>query len=269
LISGATEIENGVDNLWKKGATTGRRNYPDFGQYMAKNMFKAFKSAAHFFWASKEYWFTDPHDLTWDVFLPCLSKFNERRNNLVQTLMRILDEGMYGWRPKTTMTCGLPKLTWEPRKPVPLSTLFGNGVEASTGILVYQSVVQHAEVMKQVLYYAERSSLSNGVKIGAHTAEVLRQVEGVDVVGGGWVGGDAWFGSVLTAVEVKVRLNVFSTWIIKGNHAFYPMKALHAILKDRFETKISGQWVSMTAVIGGPVFLLEPKWSLLLSFDLL
>jgi hypothetical protein len=99
--------------------------------------------------------------------------------------MLILDASMSGWRPKTTMTGGLPKLTWEPRKPVPLGTIFRNGVEASTGILVYQSVVQQTEVMNQLLYYAERSSLPNGVEIGAHTAEVLRQVEGADVVDGG------------------------------------------------------------------------------------
>jgi hypothetical protein len=251
LISGATEMENDVYNLWKKGDATGRRNHPDFGQYMAKNMFKTFKSAVHFCWASKEYWFTEPCDLTWDVLLPCLNKLNERCKNLVRTLMLILDDSMSGWHPKTTMTGGLPKLTWEPIKPVPLGIMFRNGVEASTGILVYQSVVQHAEVMNQLVYYAERSSLLNGVEIGAHTAEVLRQVEGAYVVDGRWVGGDTWFSSVLTAVEVKVRLNVDSTWIIKGNHAFYPMEALHAILKGRFETKIAGNWVSMTAVIGG------------------
>jgi hypothetical protein len=129
----------------------------------------------------------------WGMFLPCLNKFNERRKN-------ILDESMYGWCPKTTMTGGLPKLTWETRKPVSLGTMFRNGVEASTDILVYQSVVNHDEVMKQILYYAERSSFPNGVEIGAHTAEVLRQVEGADVVDSGWVGSDTWFGSVLTAV---------------------------------------------------------------------
>jgi hypothetical protein len=46
-------------------------------------------------------------------------------------------------------------------------------------------------------------------------------------------------------------LNVDSTWIIKGNHAFYPMEALNAIIKGIFETKISGHWVSVNAIIGG------------------
>jgi hypothetical protein len=31
LIAGAMETENGVDNLWKKGAATGRQNHPDCG----------------------------------------------------------------------------------------------------------------------------------------------------------------------------------------------------------------------------------------------
>jgi hypothetical protein len=46
-------------------------------------------------------------------------------------------------------------------------------------------------------------------------------------------------------------LNVDLTWIIKGNHAFYPMEALHEIRKGRFETKIAVHWVSMTAVTVG------------------
>jgi hypothetical protein len=72
-------------------------------------------------------------------------------------------------------------------------------------------------------------SLPNSPDMQAHTAEVLRQVEGASVRRGGWVGGDAWFGSVMTAVEVKKRLGVHSTMIIKGNTHLFPMKVLHAI----------------------------------------
>jgi hypothetical protein len=62
--------------------------------------------------------------------------------------------------------------------------------------------------MKQLEYYGERARFPNCALILAHTAEVLRQVEGTNVVSSGWVGGDAWFGSVTMAVEVKARLNV-------------------------------------------------------------
>jgi hypothetical protein len=53
IIAGASEMENGVENLWKKGAASGRQNHPDFGQYIGKNVFKAFTSAAHFCFAEE------------------------------------------------------------------------------------------------------------------------------------------------------------------------------------------------------------------------
>jgi hypothetical protein len=74
----------------------------------------------------------------------------------------------------------------------------------------------------------------------AHTAEVLRQVKGANIVSGGWVGSVAWFGSVMTAVEVKKKMEVDSTWIIKGNHYFYPMAGLHAVLKGDLVTNAQG-----------------------------
>jgi hypothetical protein len=152
IIVGASEMENGAENRWKKGAASGRRNHPDFGQYIGKNFSRHSN-------LQLKHWYNEPRDLTWYIFLPCMNKFNERRKNLLRTILLILNESMLGWRPKTTMTGGLPKLTWEPINPVPLGTMFRNGVEASTGILVYQSVVQHAEVMKQLEFYGERSSL--------------------------------------------------------------------------------------------------------------
>jgi hypothetical protein len=80
---------------------------------------------------------------------------------------------------------------------------------------------------------------------------VLHRVEGVNLVEGGWVGGDAWFVSVMIAVEVKKRLGVDSTWIIKGKSSYYPMATLYAVLKARFGTKVAEHWVVMTVTIGG------------------
>ena len=50
MIAAVCEIENGVENLWRKGPSGGRHVYPDFGKYMKKNMFKCFTSAAPFCW---------------------------------------------------------------------------------------------------------------------------------------------------------------------------------------------------------------------------
>jgi hypothetical protein len=56
---------------------------------------------------------------------------------------------MSGWRPKTSKLGGLPNYTYEPRKPVPLGTMFRNGAECMSGILVFQDVVQLSEVQSR------------------------------------------------------------------------------------------------------------------------
>lgn len=262
IIAAACEIENGVDNLWKSGPSGGRHDFPDFGRYMSKNEFKCFASTAAFCWADKKHWFTDKRDMPWDVFLPCLSSFNERRKKLLKTVLLLLDESMSGWRPKTTRTGGLPNVTFEPRKPVPLGTMLKNGVECLTGCLVYQDVVQLKEQQQRKDFFNADSHLPDDSKISAHTAEVLRQVEGANVVPGGWVGGDSWFGSVATCVELRRRLDVHSTWIIKQNSHLFPMKALNAILKARFKDRPAGHWVVMRTEIGEvKMFAIAFAWS--------
>jgi hypothetical protein len=136
--------------LWKNRTASGRHYHPYFRQYIDNNIFNSFKLVAHFCWESEEHWFNDTRDLNWDIFLPCPKKLKDQHNNLMCTLLLVLNESILGWRPKTMKTGRLPKLTWEPRKLFTLGTVFRDGVEASTGILVYQSIIQHAEVMKQL-----------------------------------------------------------------------------------------------------------------------
>jgi len=52
-------------------------------------------------------------------------------------VLLMLDESMSAWRPKTSKYGGLPNYTFEPRKPVPLGTMFKNAVECITGIFMY------------------------------------------------------------------------------------------------------------------------------------
>jgi hypothetical protein len=100
----------------------------------------------------------------------------------------MLDESMSGWRPKTTMLGGLPNYTYESRKPMPISTMFKNGIEGLVEIYVFQHVVQIVEQQQRKLYFNADTHLPDGSKITAPTAEVLRQVGGAEVVEGvGWV----------------------------------------------------------------------------------
>jgi hypothetical protein len=113
-----------------------------------------------------------------------------------------------------------------------------------SGILVFQDVAQLLEVQScKKKKTNEKSHLPNGAFVPAHTAEVLRQVEGAGVSKGDWVGGGSWFGSVLSAVEVKVRFDIHSTWVIKQNHDFFPTVAIHSVLSAWHGNRPAGHWV--------------------------
>jgi hypothetical protein len=80
---------------------------------------------------------------------------------------------------------------------------------------------------------------------------VLHLVENAKILKGGWVGGDSWFGSTATAVEVMRRFGVHYTWIIKQNQQRFPMKPLYAVLKARFKDRPAGHWVTFEATVSG------------------
>ena len=199
--------------------------------------FKCFKAAAPYAFCDEKEWFRDARDKSWKVFTPALDSYNERRLDFFKdrALAFLLDESMAGWRPKTSKRGGLPHISNEPRKPVSLGTLIRNAAEAYTGVIIFQDVHMQSELQFQKKYAQDTSHMPDRAPLSSSTAEVLRQVEGVNPGKGdsSWVGGDAWFGSVLTAVEVKVYHDVHSTWIVKNNTKWFPKKVILAILKAR------------------------------------
>jgi hypothetical protein len=74
-------------------------------------------------------------------------------------------------------------------------------------------------------------------------------VEGAGLPEGAWVGGDSWFGSVLSAVAVMDKFGVHSTWVIKQNSDFFPMTVIHSIIKARHDKRPAGHWVVLRAKI--------------------
>jgi hypothetical protein len=257
LIAAVYEADVGVDNLWKSGESGGRHTFANFGQYIPIHYFKAFLSCAAYLFCDKHHWYVDERDRGWETFDPVLVSFNDKRKELFKVYLLMLDESMSGWRPKTTKLGGLPNITFEPRKPVPLGTQLKNGVECLSGVMAFQDVVQAPEKQKKKGFFysdfetltPQKSCLPTYPEIQAHTAEVLRQVDGAEVEAGGWVGGDAWFGSVMTCVEVKKTFDVHSTFIVKNNQFLFPMAALHAVLKARHGDHPAGHWVVMTTEI--------------------
>ena len=207
-------------------------------------------------------WFVDKCDKPWEIFLPAVQNYNEKRRQLLTAALLLLDESMSGWCPKTSKLGGLPNYTYEPRKPVPLGTMFRNGVEAVTGIIMHQDIVQLPELQARKKYHGEPSHMPDNSGIPAHTAEVLHQVEGAGITEGGWVGGNAWFGSVTSAVEVKRRLKVDSMWIIKNNSTFFPKQALLSVMSARHGMHPAGTWVVFTSTIADvKLIMMAYAWS--------
>ena len=262
MIAGANEVHNGVASLWKQGPSYGFRDYPNFAQYVPKNYFKAFVHAFPFMWADRRYWYMSRNDLPWDVFQPFVNEYNLMRRKMTDVFYMVLDESMSGWRPKTTQTGGLPNITFEPRKPVNLGTMIKNGCECITGMMVYHDMVAGAQQQGSKKYCDMPSHLPRGELIQKHVAEVLRQAEGANVKRGGWIGGDAWFGSVNAAVELKCRLGINSTFIVKQNRNYCPIEVIRSVLLSRYPTRPAGHWAVMKTTISGiDLFLMAYGWS--------
>jgi hypothetical protein len=76
------------------------------------------------------------------------------------------------------------------------------------------------------------------------------------------VGGDAWFGSMMSAIETYKRKKVKCTFIIKNNQTFFPMQPIHAVLKARYGNHPAGHWFVFQATISDvKVFALAYVWS--------
>jgi hypothetical protein len=73
-----------------------------------------------------------------------------------------------------------------------------NAVECATGKFVNHDIVAspNKQWLKKYLDPPIKSHLPKGEEVSYHTAEVLRQAEDSNLVEGGWVGGDAYFGSI-------------------------------------------------------------------------
>ena len=69
-----------------KGQSNGRRYCPNFGRFAARKYFKAFVSAAPYFFADKKWYHVDKIVKTWDTFLPYLNKCNERWRTLIDVV---------------------------------------------------------------------------------------------------------------------------------------------------------------------------------------
>ena len=89
----------------------------------------------------------------------------------------------------------------------------------------------------------------------------LRKCEESKVMDGRWVGGDGWFSSVESCIELWKHSNVYSTLIIKQHVTNFPLQVLHKVLLARNSSKPEGHWVVMqTTIADVEVFTMPYAW---------
>jgi len=65
MVAATLQVERGVENLWRHGESAGMMDYPNFGQFIPRDYFKAFLSAFPYLWAEEKYWDVPDRDLPW------------------------------------------------------------------------------------------------------------------------------------------------------------------------------------------------------------
>ena len=56
---------------------------------------------------------------------------------------------MSAWCPKSSKLVGIPNISYEPRKPIPLGNMFKNGGVCISGVFTFQYIVQGPEKQQQ------------------------------------------------------------------------------------------------------------------------
>ena len=96
LVAASLEVERGVDSLWKHGKSNGMKDYPNYGQFIPKNYFKAFLHGFPYLWADEKYWSVAHNDLPWDIITPFVSDYNKQRGKILRVVYLMLDESTSG-----------------------------------------------------------------------------------------------------------------------------------------------------------------------------
>jgi hypothetical protein len=225
LLIGACEFEQqGVNCFSSRDQSPTDSDYgfvslspcPNFERWMLFNRFKDFRRFLPSIWIDHEDEHTDP----WWKFYKAIETFNEiRKVKLVKGDWALIDESMSAWRPRTTRLGGLPNISHIPRKPEPLGTEFKSIADPSTGCMLGLEIQRGKEGMESLEYNRQYGN----------TCGCTMRLS--DIAGCKGVKGDAWFGSVLNCVSLKLK-GYDSVLQIKQNSSLYPKAFVDEMLGD-------------------------------------
>ena len=210
-----------------------------FETHMKHYRFKSFRQFLPFIFHCPQ--LREKQDPWWQ-FAKAISDFNRRRREvLVSSTTKILDESMSAYRPRTTKTGNLPNISFILRKPEPLGKLCAllfhyftllnlhpnTGTELKsaccnvTGCMVALEIQRGKEGMSTQDYAIHGGTTACCLRIMDQCAKPIRER----------FEGDAWFGSV-KAVAMAAEKGHIAFLQVKNNKALYPKEYIEKALKD-------------------------------------
>ena len=248
LLIGASDCSDRGSALWKDN-TTDKANEAwqsiaektIFTPHMRLYRFKQFRKMIPTIWQVADPTDTDP----WCQFRGAIENFNLiRKLDIFTSEIRILDESMSAFRPRTTKLGGLPNISYILRKPEPLGTELKTSVCPTLNIMTFLELCEGKEGMKNKAFHRS---------LGATAACAVRMAQGtcqsvhdnhIETVMG-----DSWFGSVKSVVKIKKLLP-------KEKEAFFQVKTAHRLfpkqyIEDLLKEEPGGTSVKLQAVVEG------------------
>ena len=144
---------------------------------------------------------------------------------MISSYVKVLDESMSAFRPRTTKTGGLPNLTWMIRKPEPLGTEFKTVCCSITGVMIFMEIQRGKDGMKEIKYNREFGATAGcTIRLAERSSQELYSTKDIVV-------GDAWFGSVIAAGQLAAE-GKDCCLQVKTNSGFYPKQFIMDALEN-------------------------------------
>eukprot|EP00934_Nitzschia_sp_Nitz4_P004390 Nitzschia sp. Nitz4//scaffold475_size5561//3915//5458//NITZ4_009216-RA/size5561-snap-gene-0.2-mRNA-1//-1//CDS//3329552714//4380//frame0 len=170
----------------------------------------------------------------WWTVAKGIEGFNENRAQVMRaSVVKVMDESMSAYRPRTSPTGTLEFISFVARKPEPLGTEFKVMADSKTHIMLHLELQKGKNRMKTAEYanevrLATAACVARIVGATKRTHKKLPEDKGLAEV----FLGDAWFASVKAAVACKQIHKSHFIGVVKTNSSFFPKKFLQETMKE-------------------------------------
>jgi hypothetical protein len=218
-------------NMWDRHKPEGEEPKVDYSMHIPEHRFGEIRYYIPFLFADQGCQQDDP----WWKFSKGVEEFNtNRKNTVLSSYLKVMDESMSAFRPQTSKTGNLPHLSYIQRKPENLGTELKDTADTKTGMMIFLEL-QRGKIPMRSLEYSNslRVTAACTMRMAAYTKrqEDETVATGEERTKDLWLG-DSWFTSVESVTAVASILGGRFTGVVKTSHARYPKKFIEETMLD-------------------------------------